>query len=361
MNRIIALEKTSLLKSLENLRSLSDVRIVKKKVQLLRDRVLQTTSFRNRPGRNNHLLVSRRYLAGELEQIQQSHTLERANYYLSRLQKSLTSVKTAKINDLNLRRWKEYDEVLTDSLWLLPDRDASAGHSAWYWGNFVPQIPRQLMLRYTKKGEWVLDPFAGSGTTLLECIRLGRNGLGVELKPSVVRKTRATLQSMPSRANNTASIEVGDSVVTDFRKVLRQHGANSVQLLILHPPYHNIIRFSKSRRDLSNARSTTHFLELLGKVIENSLKVLENGRYVALVIGDIYSKREWTPLAFLAMNEVLKRECLLKSIIVKNFNQTTGKRKQEALWRYRALSGGFYIFKHEYIFLFQKQENLSRR
>jgi hypothetical protein len=55
------------------------------------------------------------------------------------------------------------------------------------------------------------------------------------------------------------------------------------------------------------------------------------------------------------MNEVLKRGYLLKSIIVKNFEETRGKRNQKELWRYRALAGGFYVFKHEYIMLFQKK------
>jgi hypothetical protein len=141
----------------------------------------------------------------------------------------------------------------------------------------------------------------------------------------------------------------------DFSKPLKRQGTDSAQLVILHPPYHDIIRFSKSRSDLSNASSTKRFLELLGKVVDNSLKVLDRGRFLALVIGDKYNKREWIPLGFLAMNEVMKRDCILKSIVVKNFDQTTGKRKQGALWRYRALAGGFYVFKHEYIFLFQKK------
>jgi len=60
-------------------------------------------------------------------------------------------------------------------------------------------------------------------------------------------------------------------------------------------------------------------------------------------------------LGFLTMNEILKRGFLLKSIIVKNFEETLGKRNQKELWRYRALVGGFYIFKHEYIFVFKKK------
>lgn len=54
------------------------------------------------------------------------------------------------------------------------------------------------------------------------------------------------------------------------------------------------------------------------------------------------------------MNEVLKRSYRLKSIVVKNFEGTAGKRSQKELWRFRALAGGFYVFKHEYIFVFQK-------
>jgi len=66
-------------------------------------------------------------------------------------------------------------------------------------------------------------------------------------------------------------------------------------------------------------------------------------------------KGDWIPLGFQTMNEVLQRGFSLKSIIVKNFEETAAKRQQQELWRYRALVGGFYIFKHEYIFLFKKQ------
>ncbi len=90
------------------------------------------------------------------------------------------------------------------------------------------------------------------------------------------------------------------------------------------------------------------------KVVENTYDILENGRYLALVIGDKYSKGEWIPLGFYTMQEVLKVGYKLKSIVVKNFEETRAKRNQQKLWRYRALLGGFYIFKHEYIFLFTK-------
>jgi len=42
----------------------------------------------------------------------------------------------------------------------------------------------------------------------------------------------------------------------------------------------------------------------------------------------------------------------LKSIIIKNIEGNRAKQNKEAIWRYRALSSDYYIFKHEYIFIF---------
>jgi hypothetical protein len=54
------------------------------------------------------------------------------------------------------------------------------------------------------------------------------------------------------------------------------------------------------------------------------------------------------------MNLFLQKDFLLKAILVKNFDETKGKANQQSIWRYRALSSDFYIFKHEYIFIFKK-------
>jgi 16S rRNA G966 N2-methylase RsmD len=295
------------------------------------------------------------YLDGELAQIGAAQGLERAIYYIGRLARSAEGPRTSAINDLDLNRWKSYSDLITDSLWIIERRDTSGVHSAGYWGNFVPQIPNQLLRRYTRRGDWVIDPFTGSGTTLIEAQRLGRNALGVELQPHMVEHARSLLAAEPNRWQSSSLLETGDSLSADYAALLGRAGVRQAQLVILHPPYHDIIRFSDDPRDLSNTSSTAEFLQRLGDLVDRLLPVLERGRYLALVIGDKYARGEWHPLGFQAMQTLLERKLLLKSIVVKNFESTAGKRSQQELWRYRALAGGFYVFKHEYMFVFRKK------
>jgi len=257
-----------------------------------------------------------------------------------------------------LNRWREYGQIITDSLWLIGARDKSGMHNGDYHGNFIPQIPYQAMIRYTKKGDTVLDPFLGSGTTLIECKQLGRNGLGIELLTNVAECSRARIAAETNQFNVWTEMITGDSTreetIDQVRMILARHQCKFVQLIMMHPPYHDIVKFSDNPADLCNAPTLDGFLDAFGRVLQGTYPLLEDNHFLVIVIGDKYSKGEWIPLGFYAMQKALACGYRLKSIVVKNIVNTRAKRNLDNFWRRRALVGGFYIFKHEYVMFLQK-------
>ena len=247
-------------------------------------------------------------------------------------------------NDLNLDNWKE-SEIWTDSLWIISERDKSGKHNGFYHGNFVPQIPHQFILRYTKKSEIVFDPFVGSGTTAYEAESLKRNFIGIDIQKSLINK----IQKKLDQKNNFSELLAGDSASENtfqqIREILKNHKKKNIQLAILHPPYADIIKFSSHKEDLSNAKSLKEFLSKFSQVLKNTTSILEKGRYLIVVIGDKYTKGQWIPLGFYCMNEAQKLGLTLKSVIIKNMEGNRAKQNKEAIWRYRALSSDYYIFK----------------
>lgn len=150
----------------------------------------------------------------------------------------------------------------------------------------------------------------------------------------------------------------GDSSSKDTKEkiqaLLEANNKSTAQLVILHPPYANIIKFSNNENDLSNATCLNDFIKMFSKVLKNASELLENGRYLAIVIGDMYKNSEWVPLGFYCMNAAQKQGFKLKSIVVKNMSGNRGKRNQEGIWKYRSLASDYYVFKHEYVLIFKK-------
>ena len=136
--------------------------------------------------------------------------------------------------------------------------------------------------------------------------------------------------------------------------MLKKNNIANVQLIMYHPPYWDIIKFNDIDGNIANTKSLDEFLNSFEKVINNTAKYLENDRYLGIVIGDIYKNSEWIPLNSHITQMMLNKGFLLKSVVVKNISETKAKANNKAIWRYRALLGGFYVFNHEYILIFQK-------
>lgn len=266
-------------------------------------------------------------------------------------------IKTVAYNDINLKNWKDYPEVKTDTFWQFPTRLKEHGHSNDYHGNYIPQLAQQFYERYTKKGDVVLDLFFGSGTSGIEAVNMNRRCIGVELKQELVDSvsTKFTPKQLVTDVNIICGDSTSKNAMDKVQARLEVMGKEKAQFLILHPPYDDIIKFSDKKEDLSNCSSTEEFYDLFEKVAKNGYDMLEDGRFAALIIGDSYKNSEVQPLGFKCMERMQNLGMKLKATIVKDIQgNERAKGRTANLWRYRALAGGFNIFQHEYIFIFQK-------
>jgi len=154
------------------------------------------------------------------------------------------------------------------TVWSFPRRGNWATHRSAYRGNWSPQVVRNLLLRYSKEGDIVLDPMVGGGTTLIECRLTGRKGMGVDINPEAVEISRESLSfnlktPLFEDLNETqAGSRVGDARDLSFIDDC------SIDLALLHPPYADIIKYSEGRikGDLSNIHSIDLFCDEIAKV-----------------------------------------------------------------------------------------------
>jgi len=232
------------------------------------------------------------------------------------------------------------------TVWSFPERGKWATHrvTAHYRGNFAPQIPRNLILRYSSKGETVLDPFVGGGTTLVECKLLGRKGIGVDINPAAVEMCKKVLDFRVEEEFPQV-VRVGDARHLDFLK------DEEVDLIIAHPPYADAIPYSENiDGDLSRIHDVRDFVTEMRKVASELLRVLKAGRCCAVLIGDIRRNRHVVPLGFHIFQTFVNVGFIPLEIIIKIQHNC----KTTDYWAPRAAKMGFLLLAHEYLFVFEK-------
>jgi site-specific DNA-methyltransferase (adenine-specific) len=90
----------------------------------------------------------------------------------------------------------------TKSVWTFQAASAQkVGHPA----PFPEELPQRLIELYTYRGDVVLDPFCGSGTTCLSAWRQGRHYVGYEIKPEYHKLAQERIQSAQASANNSSA------------------------------------------------------------------------------------------------------------------------------------------------------------
>lgn len=163
--------------------------------------------------------------------------------------------------------------------WTFPERGNWATHDAKWRGNWSPYIPRNLLLRYSKEGDLVLDQFAGGGTTLVEAKLLNRNIIGVDVNDVALDRCKEKIDFEHEGANGKVYIHKGDA--RDLHFVPNE----SIDFVCTHPPYANIIQYSEDiAEDLSHCK-IADFLEEMKKVGIRKLPSFEKGEVLCSAYG----------------------------------------------------------------------------
>lgn len=247
----------------------------------------------------------------------------------------------------NNTKWEPDNfELEATSVWQFRKRGNWATHNSKYRGNWSPYIPRNIILRYSKENEIVLDPFLGGGTTLIETKLLKRYGIGVDINPKSIELAEENLAFSKNQKYHPRIIN-GDSRNLNMLK------NESIDLICGHPPYANIIKYSDGIKGDMSLLDIEEFLISINEIAKECYRLLKPNKYCCILIGDTRKNKHVVPLGFRVMEEFLKEGFVLKENIIKEQHNC----KASGFWFKKSIKYNFLLLAHEYLFVFRKPLN----
>ncbi len=250
---------------------------------------------------------------------------------------------------------KDFKEEQT-TVWSFKQRGDWATHSGEYRGNWSPYIPRNVILKYSKPDELVLDYFCGAGTTAVEAKLLGRKCVALDINDKAIELAQKNVNFYVEpqqllfhddkgfKKVHEPVLKVGDARDLSFLK------DNSIDLICAHPPYANIIHYTDFKEGDLSLLDIDDFLNEMHKVAAESFRVLKPGRQCAILVGDTRRKKHIIPLGFKLINVFLSAGFKLRELIIKRQHncKTTG------FWYENSVKYNFLLLAHEYLPIFEK-------
>jgi len=265
------------------------------------------------------------------------------------------------LNDLTGKEWIQE----TNSIWYQRGLGKTHPHTAYERQHPAPfpyLMIQRLLLFFTKKGQLVLDPFSGIGSTLKACALNGRKGIGVELGEKWVKLSRKRLEAETKKGLEQKIIQ------GDTREVLKEFEDETFDFIVTSPPYWNILnkradyrvkeerikenldtRYSDDANDLANIKDYDHFLIELGKVFSLCYKKLKTGKYMALVVSDFREKSKYVMFHADTSKVMETAGFTVKGVIILVKNA-------KKLYPYGYPYGFVPNIHHEYILIFRKEK-----
>ena len=198
---------------------------------------------------------------------------------------------------------------------------------------FPVGLPSKCIQLFTHKGELVLDPFAGIGTTLIAAKDLERNAAGIDLGKRYINFTKERLSQSPA-LTKTQQMAICD----DSMNIANYLNENSVSLSITSPPYANMLnrprknkslrgdlrnnkhyekiqQYSKDPRDLGTMEPKK-FAETLGEIYKGILPLHKPGAHCVINITDLWWENKRIPLHLYTIEAMEKAGYRLRNTII---------------------------------------------
>lgn len=227
---------------------------------------------------------------------------------------------------------------------------------------FPTQLITKIIESYSKKGDTILDPFLGSGSTTLSAYKTQRKGIGFELSKEYIKIAKERIKEvqldLTQNKNELIKPEIYNETIF---KVPTKLLHNSVDLVITSPPYWDILnqkrsadgkeirKYSESNEDLGNISDYQTFLDKLKEGFTGIHKTLKKGKYCIVIVMDIRKKAKFYPFHMDLINKMNNIGFELDDIIIWDRQKEYNNMKP---------LGYPYVFRinkvHEFILIFKK-------
>lgn len=197
---------------------------------------------------------------------------------------------------------------------------------------FPISLAKKIIELFTHEGQLVLDPFAGSGTSLIAANDLNRNAVGFDLQRKYIDLCESRLQKHVNLFNSCEQIAIQD----DARNIPNYISAESVSLIWTSPPYANLLnrtRKNKSRRDRNNEQlgkveqysqderdlgtmSIDAYTAVMGDIFESLLPLLKEKAHCVINVPDMWWENSRITIHVALIEELRKRGYELRNIII---------------------------------------------
>ena len=203
-------------------------------------------------------------------------------------------------------------------------------------------MPRNLILKYTKVEDIVLDPFCGSGTTMIECKLLNRKGIGIDVNVNALRLAKERLNFNYKTTYEPKLIRANTA---DLQGIIPNE---KIDFIFVHPPYADIIKYTKDIKEDMLRLNLNEFLNQMNLFSKECYRILKKDKFCSVLIGDIRKRKNVIPLGFYVMNIFVQTGFALKEVIIKEQHNC----KRTDYWINKNME--FYLLVHEYVFVFGK-------